>query len=88
MVMKVKDVDLDLVIDTIFRENLKSPDFDIFDLIQESLGDNYSLDDFVDYIIDKPIIKKRLEDIFLYQNYARSISGEVKHKEDNIKDLI
>ena len=83
---KVNDVVMDNIIHKIIKENESSPDSDFFELLNECLGNEYSLDDLIDYITNKPSIKKRFEDILIYQNYFR---GDAKaQKPENLQDII
>ena len=82
------NVKLDFMIDSIFKEYESSPYVDIFEIINEVLDNEYSLDDIVDYIQDKTSIKKRFYKILVEQNYNRDKTGLMLLVSDNIQDLI
>ena len=82
------NVKLDSILDNIFKEYESSPYVDIFEIINEVLDNEYSLDDIVDYIQDKTSIKKRFYKILVEQNYNRDKTGLMLLVSDNIQDLI
>lgn len=86
MTRLANNVELDSIIDNILKQYSLNDSSDIFEIIHEELGDNYSLDDVVDYINDKECIKKKFAIIFMKQRYDR-VPGGHSYRLDDVKDL-
>jgi hypothetical protein len=85
-IQPVNNVEMDMIVSKILEEYSYCPSDDIFTIINENLGEKYSLDDFTTFIMDKDTFKKKFAIIFVKQNYARSYIEKIIKKE-SLEDL-